>query len=167
MLIEFKGSSFMLFVVYLYDVNFEVICQVLEDKIVQVFVFLCYVLVVVNIVSIEEEVEWCVINEVIVVIGLCIMGVSGCKILCLKIEIDCVGILLLIEGKEKVFCLVLFEFILLLLVVSQIIKMCLIDQLVCFGQCIYVLYCDFIVINYVSVGVEFIVDGNIYVYGMM
>lgn len=57
--------------------------------------------VVVNIASIEEEVEWRAINEAIAATGLRIMGVSGCKIPRLKTEIDRAGIPLLTEGKEK------------------------------------------------------------------
>ncbi len=56
---------------------------------------------VVNIASIEEEVEWRAINEAIAATGLRIMGVSGCKIPRLKTEIDRAGIPLLTEGKEK------------------------------------------------------------------
>lgn len=47
---------------------------------------------VVNIASIEEEVEWRAINEAIAATGLRIMGVSGCKIPRLKTEIDRAGI---------------------------------------------------------------------------
>lgn len=57
--------------------------------------------VVVNIASIEEEVEWRAINEAIAATGLRIMGVSGCKIPRLKTEIDRAGIPLLTEGKKS------------------------------------------------------------------
>ncbi len=63
--------------------------------------FLRHAPVVVNIASIEEEVEWRAINEAIAATGLRIMGVSGCKIPRLKTEIDRAGIPLLTEGKEK------------------------------------------------------------------
>lgn len=78
-LIEFKGSSFILFVVYLYEVEFKVIYQVLEDKIVQVFVFLKYVFVVFNVSVLEDLVNWLVMYKVVLVIGLWVIGVSGCK----------------------------------------------------------------------------------------
>lgn len=79
MLIEFKGSSFILFVVYLYEVEFKVIYQVLEDKIVQVFVFLKYVFVVFNVSVLEDLVNWSAMYKVVSVIGLWVIGVSGCK----------------------------------------------------------------------------------------
>ena len=98
--IELKGSSFTLSVVHLHDANPEVIRQALEDKIARSR-FLRHAPVVVNIASIEEEVEWRAINEAIAATGLRIMGVSGCKIPRLKTEIDRAGIPLLTEGKEK------------------------------------------------------------------
>lgn len=55
---------------------------------------------VVNIASVEEEVEWRAINEAIAATGLRIMGVSGCKIPRLKTEIDRAGIPLL-TGRER------------------------------------------------------------------
>lgn len=79
MLIEFKGSSFILSVVYLYEVEFKVIYQVLEDKIVQVLVFLKYVLVVFNVSVLEDLVNWLVMYKVVLVTGLWVIGVSGCK----------------------------------------------------------------------------------------
>ena len=98
--IELKGSSFTLSVVHLHDANPEVIRQALEDKIARL-PLLRHAPVVVNIASIEEEVEWRAINEAIAATGLRIMGVSGCKIPRLKTEIDRAGIPLLTEGKEK------------------------------------------------------------------
>ncbi len=100
--IELKGSSFaFLSVVHLHDANPEVIRQALEDEIAQAPAFLRHAPVVVNIASIEEEVEWRAINEAIAATGLRIMGVSGCKIPRLKTEIDRAGIQLLTEGKKK------------------------------------------------------------------
>ena len=55
--IELKGSSFTLSVVHLHDANPEVIRQALEDKIAQAPAFLRHAPVVVNIASIEEEVD--------------------------------------------------------------------------------------------------------------
>lgn len=78
-LIEFKGSSFILFVVYLYEVEFKVIYQALEDKIVQVFVFLKYVFVVFNVSVLEDSVNWLAMYKAVSVIGLRVIGVSGCK----------------------------------------------------------------------------------------
>lgn len=111
MLIEFKGSSFILLVVYLYEVELEVICQVLEDKIVQVFVFLKYVFVVINVSGFESLVNWLELYKIVILIGLCIIGVSGCKDVSLKVEIDWMGFFLLIEGKEKVVWFVFVELV--------------------------------------------------------
>ncbi len=68
--IELKGSSFTLSVVHLHDANPEVIRQALEDKIAQAPAFLRHAPVVVNIASIEEEVEWRAINEAIAATGI-------------------------------------------------------------------------------------------------
>ena len=67
--IELKGSRFTLTVVHLHDANPEVIRQALEDKIAQAPAFLRHAPVVVNIASIEEEVEWRAINEAIAATG--------------------------------------------------------------------------------------------------
>ena len=166
--IELKGSSFTLSVVHLHDAKPEVIRQALEDKIAQAPAFLRHAPVVVNIASIEEEVEWRAINEAIAATGLRIMGVSGCKIPRLKTEIDRAGIPLLTEGKEKAPRPAPSEptppppp------VANQITKTRLIDQPVRSGQRIYAPHCDLIVTNHVSAGAELIADGNIHVYGMM
>ena len=100
--IELKGSSFTLSVVHLHDANPEVIRQALEDKIAQAPAFLRHAPVVVNISSIEDDVDWRPLHEAIAATGLRIMGVSGCKLPRLKTEIDRAGIPLLTEGKEKI-----------------------------------------------------------------
>ncbi|AWT17594.1 septum site-determining protein MinC [Klebsiella michiganensis] len=90
--IELKGSSFTLSVVHLHDANPEVIRQALEDKIAQAPAFLRHAPVVVNISSIEDDVDWRPLHEAIAATGLRIMGVSGCKLPRLKTEIDRAGI---------------------------------------------------------------------------
>ena len=152
--IELKGSSFTLSVVHLHDANPEVIRQALEDKIAQAPAFLRHAPVVVNIASVEEEVEWRAINEAIAATGLRIMGVSGCKIPRLKTEIDRAGIPSEPTPPPPP-------------VANQITKTRLIDQPVRSGQRIYAPHCDLIVTNHVSAGAELIADGNIHVYGMM
>ena len=156
--IELKGSSFTLSVVHLHDANPEVIRQALEDKIAQAPAFLRHAPVVVNIASIEEEVEWRAINEAIAATGLRIMGVSGCKIPRLKTEIDRAGIPLLTEGKEKASRPAPSEPTPPPPVASQITKTRLIDQPVRSGQRIYAPHCDLIVTNHVSAGAELILS---------
>ncbi|MFX5084813.1 hypothetical protein ABTC40_19435, partial [Acinetobacter baumannii] len=78
--IELKGSSFTLSVIHLHDANPEVIRQALEDKIAQAPAFLRHAPVVVNISSIEDDVDWRPLHEAIAATGLRIMGVSGCKL---------------------------------------------------------------------------------------
>ncbi|MBA8306418.1 septum site-determining protein MinC [Klebsiella michiganensis] len=165
--IELKGSSFTLSVIHLHDANPEVIRQALEDKIAQAPAFLRHAPVVVNISSIEDDVDWRPLHEAIAATGLRIMGVSGCKLPRLKTEIDRAGIPLLTEGKEKITRQVAPEPVAPPPAVNQITKTRLIDQPVRSGQRIYAPHCDLIVTNHVSAGAELIADGNIHVYGMM
>lgn len=58
---------------------------------------------------------------------------------------------------------VVVEFVVMLLVNSIVVVM-VIDKFLCLGQCIYVRGGDLVVLVMVSVGVEVIVDGNIYIY---
>ena len=122
---------------------------------------------VVNISSIEDDVDWRPLHEAIAATGLRIMGVSGCKLPRLKTEIDRAGIPLLTEGKEKITRQAAPEPVAPLPAVNQITKTRLIDQPVRSGQRIYAPHCDLIVTNHVSAGAELIADGNIHVYGMM
>ena len=68
--IELKGSSFTLSVIHLHDANPEVIRQALEDKIAQAPAFLRHAPVVVNISSIEDDVDWRPLHEAIAATGL-------------------------------------------------------------------------------------------------
>ena len=147
--IELKGSSFTLSVVHLHDANPEVIRQALEDKIAQAPAFLRHAPVVVNISSIEDDVDWRPLHEAIAATGLRIMGVSGCKLPRLKTEIDRAGIPLLTEGKEKTTRQAPPEPVASPPVVNQITKTRLIDQPVRSGQRIYAPHCDLIVTNHV------------------
>ncbi|MGF7448211.1 septum site-determining protein MinC, partial [Klebsiella michiganensis] len=165
--IELKGSSFTLSVIHLHDASPEVIRQALEDKIAQAPAFLRHAPVVVNISSIEDDVDWRPLHEAIAATGLRIMGVSGCKLPRLKTEIDRAGIPLLTEGKEKITRQAAPEPVAPPPAVNQITKTRLIDQPVRSGQRIYAPHCDLIVTNHVSAGAELIADGNIHVYGMM
>lgn len=165
--IELKGSSFTLSVVHLHNAKPEVIRQALEDKIAQAPAFLHHAPVVVNISSIEDDVDWRSLYDAISATGLRIMGVSGCKLPRLKTEIDRAGIPLLTEGKEKITRQAAPEPVVPPPMINQITKTRLIDQPVRSGQRIYAPHCDLIVTNHVSAGAELIADGNIHVYGMM
>lgn len=165
--VELKGSNFTLSIVHLHDVNPEVIRQALEDKIAQAPTFLRHAPVVVNVSSVENEINWCAMHEAIASTGLRIMGISGCKAPQLKAEIDHAGIPLLTEGKEKISRQSLPAPATILPVADQNAKTRLIDLPVRSGQRIYATKGDLIVTSHVSAGAELIADGNIHIYGMM
>ncbi|MFW0767109.1 septum site-determining protein MinC [Trabulsiella odontotermitis] len=166
--LELKGSSFTLSVLHLHEAKPEVIRQALEDKIAQAPAFLRHAPVVVNISNLDDAVSWHPLQQVISETGLRIMGVSGCKNVKLKAEIDSAGIPLLTEGKEKVSRAATAKTPPAPAKdVAPVTKTRLIDAPVRSGQRIYAPQCDLIVTNHVSAGAELIADGNIHVYGMM
>jgi len=99
--IELKGSSFTLSVVHLHDAKPEVIRQALEDKIAQAPTFLKHAPVVVNVSGLNTPVNWAHLQQAVSSTGLRIVGISGCKDVELKAEIERAGLPLLTEGKEK------------------------------------------------------------------
>ncbi|MGY5956689.1 septum site-determining protein MinC [Kosakonia sp. BK9b] len=163
--IELKGSSFTLSVVHLHDAKPEVIRQALKDKIAQAPAFLQHAPVVINVSALEGSVNWPRLQQTISETGLRVVGISGCKDVELKAEIERAGLPILMEGKEQ-------------LprkaadpepapVAAPAIKTRLIDAPVRSGQRIYAPNSDLIVTSHVSAGAELIADGNIHVYGMM
>lgn len=163
--IELKGSSFTLSVVHLHDAKPEVIRQALEDKIAQAPAFLQHAPVVVNVSALEGPVNWPRLQQSIAATGLRVVGISGCKNLELKAEIERAGFPLLTEGKEKAPRKAAAPEP--VSVATPVTKTRLIDAPVRSGQRIYAPNCDLIVTSHVSAGAELIADGNIHVYGMM
>jgi septum site-determining protein MinC len=163
--IELKGSSFTLSVVHLHDANPEVIRQALEDKIAQAPAFLRHAPVVVNISSIEDDVDWRPF-----------MRLSPRPVCVLWASADAKSAAEnrnrprrdpFINRRERKSPRPAPEPVAPPPVVNQITKTRLIDQPVRSGQRIYAPHCDLIVTNHVSAGAELIADGNIHVYGMM
>jgi septum site-determining protein MinC len=168
--IELKGSSFTLSVVHLHEAKPEVIRQALAEKIAQAPTFLQHAPVVVNVGALMGPVSWPQLHKVISESGLRVVGVSGCKDVELKAEIERVGLPLLTEGKEKAARSAPPAKPASAEPVSAspvITKTRLIDVPVRSGQRIYAPNCDLIVTSHVSAGAELIADGNIHVYGMM
>jgi len=99
--IELKGSSFTLSVVHLHDAKPEVIRQALKDKIAQAPAFLQHAPVVINVADVEGNISWATLQKVIASTGLRVVGISGCKDVALKAEIEEAGLPLLTEGKEQ------------------------------------------------------------------
>ncbi|XTZ40121.1 septum site-determining protein MinC [Salmonella enterica] len=163
--IELKGSSFTLSVVHLHDAKPDIIRQALEDKIAQAPAFLQHAPVVINVSALEGPVNWAHLQEVISETGLRVVGISGCKDIELKAEIERAGLPILSEGKEQASRKASKSES--APVIPPKTKTRLIDSPVRSGQRIYAPNCDLIVTSHVSAGAELIADGNIHVYGMM
>lgn len=163
--IEFKGSSFTLSVVHLHHTHPDVVRQALQDKIDQAPAFLKNAPVVLNVASLDGDVNWKQMQQAIASTGLRIVGVSGCKDESLKRMIARAGLPILSEGKEQkpspepVTVAAAPE--------SVITKTRVVTTPVRSGQQIYARNTDLIVTNSVSAGAELVADGNIHIYGMM
>ncbi|WP_428943210.1 septum site-determining protein MinC [Pantoea sp. FN060301] len=163
--IELKGSSFTLSVVHLHHADPDVVRQALQDKVNQAPAFLKDAPVVLNVASLDSQVNWQKMQQAIASTGLHIVGVSGCKDEPLKRIIGQAGLPLLSEGKEQkqsAGAVVPAPPVELPPVKTRVI-----DTPVRSGQQIYARNCDLIVTNSVSAGAELIADGNIHIYGMM
>ena len=166
--IELKGSSFTLSVVHLHDAKPEVIRQALKDKIAQAPAFLQHAPVVINVADVEGNISWATLQKVIASTGLRVVGISGCKDVALKAEIEEAGLPLLTEGKEQAVrqppapVAVVEEPAAVPHTITR-----LVDTPVRSGQRIYAPNSDLIVTSHVSAGAELIADGNIHIYGMM
>ncbi|MEM6159095.1 septum site-determining protein MinC [Erwinia sp. P6884] len=161
--IELKGSSFTLSVVHLHHADPDVVRQALQEKVNQAPAFLKDAPVVLNVASLDSQVNWQKMQQAIASTGLHIVGVSGCKDEPLKRIIGQAGLPLLSEGKEQKQSAVVPT----PPVELPAVKTRVIDTPVRSGQQIYARNCDLIVTNSVSAGAELIADGNIHIYGMM
>ena len=163
--IEFKGSSFTLSVVHLHHTHPDVVRQALQDKIDQAPAFLKNAPVVLNVASLDGDVNWKQMQQAIASTGLRIVGVSGCKDESLKRMIARAGLPILSEGKEQkkspepAPAVAAPE--------NAVAKTRVVTTPVRSGQQIYARNTDLIVTNSVSAGAELVADGNIHIYGMM
>lgn len=162
--IEFKGSSFTLSVVHLHHTHPDVVRQALQDKIDQAPAFLKNAPVVLNVASLDGDVNWKQMQQAIASTGLRIVGVSGCKDESLKRMIARAGLPILSEGKEQKKSP---EPVAAAAPESAIAKTRVVTTPVRSGQQIYARNTDLIVTNSVSAGAELVADGNIHIYGMM
>lgn len=162
--IEFKGSSFTLSVVHLHHTHPDVVRQALQDKIDQAPAFLKNAPVVLNVASLDGDVNWKQMQQAIASTGLRIVGVSGCKDEALKRMIARAGLPILSEGKEQKKSP---EPVAVAAPENVVTKTRLVTTPVRSGQQIYARNTDLIVTNSVSAGAELVADGNIHIYGMM
>ena len=162
--IEFKGSSFTLSVVHLHHSHPDVVRQALQDKIDQAPDFLKNAPVVLNVASLDGEVNWKQMLQAITSTGLRIVGVSGCKDEALKRIIARAGLPVLSEGKEQKKS---SEPVTAPALENTMAKTRVVTTPVRSGQQIYARNTDLIVTNSVSAGAELVADGNIHIYGMM
>ncbi|MGD8105856.1 septum site-determining protein MinC [Pantoea sp. FN0302] len=165
--IEFKGSSFTLSVVHLHHTHPDVVRQALQDKIDQAPAFLKNAPVVLNVASLDGDVNWKQMQQAIASTGLRIVGVSGCKDESLKRMIARAGLPILSEGKEQKKNPEPVESVAVAAPESTLVKTRVVTTPVRSGQQIYARNTDLIVTNSVSAGAELVADGNIHIYGMM
>ncbi|BAP58645.1 septum site-determining protein MinC [Candidatus Tachikawaea gelatinosa] len=156
--VQFKGSNFTLFVIYLNRLEPSILYQAIKKKINQAPSFFKNAPVVINISNVNDnQINWKEIKNVFISTGLRIVGVSGCKNLRLKNMILEGGIAILKEGKESI-------------IKKKIIyknKSHIINNIIRSGQQIYAKHADLVVTTHVSFGAELIADGNIHIYGNM
>ncbi|MEY8769054.1 septum site-determining protein MinC [Erwinia sp. DT-104] len=163
--IELKGSSFTLSVVHLHHHDADVVRQALQDKVSQAPAFLKNAPVVLNVSTLNSEVNWRQMQQAIASTGLHIVGVSGCKDEALKRMIVRAGLPLLSEGKEQKPAPEAPEPAKPVEIPAARTRV--INAPVRSGQQIYAKNSDLIVTSSVSAGAELIADGNIHIYGMM
>ena len=165
--IEFKGSSFTLSVVHLHHTHPDVVRQALQDKIDQAPAFLKNAPVVLNVASLDGDVNWKQMQQAIASTGLRIVGVSGCKDESLKRMIARAGLPILSEGKEQKKSPEPVAPVAVAAPENALAKTRVVTTPVRSGQQIYARNTDLIVTNSVSAGAELVADGNIHIYGMM
>lgn len=159
--IELKGSSFTLSVVYLYTSEPEAIRQALLKKVEQAPSFLNKAPIVINVATLDSDINWKELQQTVESVGLHVVGVSGCRVERQKQAIMQAGLPLLNEGKgQKIVTPNTVE-------KNHPTKARIINMPVRSGQQIYARNCDLIVASNVSAGAELIADGNIHIYGMM
>ncbi|NIG63029.1 MAG: septum site-determining protein MinC [Serratia symbiotica] len=160
-LIELKGSSFTLSVVYLYTSEPEVIYQALLEKVEQAPSFLNNAPVVINVATLDIDANWTELQQAVEAAGFRVVGISGCQVERQKQAIIQAGLPLLNEGKsQKMDAHDTVE-------ENSSIKARIINTPVRSGQQIYARNSDLIVASSVSAGAELIADGNIHIYGTM
>ncbi|OON40485.1 septum site-determining protein MinC [Izhakiella australiensis] len=166
--IELKGSSFTLSVVHLHHPEPETVRKALQDKVDQAPAFLKNAPVVLNVSTLDGDVNWQQMQQAIASTGLHIVGISGCKDDRLKRLIGRAGLPLLSEGKQqKKQEAAPIEEVKTVPAPSEATKTRLISTPVRSGQQIYAKNSDLIVTSSVSAGAELIADGNIHIYGTM
>ncbi|PPI86770.1 septum site-determining protein MinC [Candidatus Pantoea edessiphila] len=162
--IKFKGSTFTLFVVYIYNHEPEIVFAAIQNKLKQVSCFqIKNIPVVLNIEFLNHEVDWKKMKQAILATGLYIVGIVGCKEIALKKVMNNIGLPLLTETKkhdEKIDNLINFN-------EKSFNKTKIINMPIRTGQQIYSRNSDLVIIGNVSSGAELISDGNIHVYGIM
>ncbi|PPI88841.1 septum site-determining protein MinC [Candidatus Pantoea edessiphila] len=168
--IKFKGSSFTLFVVYLYNHEPEIVCKAIQSKLKQVPCFPKNMPIVLNIEALNQEVNWEKMKQAILATGLYIVGIIGCKHIALKKVMADIGLPILKEIKKQhhvnhnEFKTNKFKSIFN----EELYNKTLIIKIpVRSGQQIYSRNADLVITGNVSAGAELISDGNIHIYGIM
>ncbi|WP_114195102.1 septum site-determining protein MinC [Edaphovirga cremea] len=162
--IELKGSSFTLSVVHLHSSQPEVIRLALQEKVEQAPAFLKNAPVVINVASLNGDVDWKDLQQAVASAGLRVVGISGCKDERQKRAIARAGLPLMSEGRGNRRAA---EPPAAVAPDNVPAKTRIISTPVRSGQQIYARNSDLIVTSSVSAGAELIADGNIHIYGMM
>ena len=159
--IEFKGSTFTISVIYLYNNKPDIIYKALKNKINKAPYFFKNAPVVLNIGSLNSDLNWEKMKKAILDTGLRIVGVTGCINEQLKHAVLNTNIPILTEGKNNA------EHSKNNVKISTKEHSLIINTPVRSGQQIYARNVDLIVTNNVSAGAELVADGNIHIYGVM
>ncbi len=164
--IELKGSTFTLSVIYLYSAEPTVIRKALLEKVKQAPQFLKNAPIVINVSSLEDDMNWGALPHTLEEAGLHLAGICGCRSERQRDAITRAGLPLLNEGKtheieqKKIAQKKVLEH-------NPTGKARIISTHVRSGQQIYARNGDLIVASSVSAGAELIADGNIHIYGIM
>ena len=166
-LVELKGSTFTLLVLYLKNYPLELVKQEILKKTKKFPMFFKNTPIAINVEGITHDMNWNNLKNIIISCGLRIIGVSGCNDIKLKNSIIKSGLPILSESKE------FFNYHknielnnkILSCVKNKYNKTQTINFPIRSGQKIYANYSDLIITNNVNAGAEVIADGNIHIYG--
>ncbi|MFC0179153.1 septum site-determining protein MinC [Thorsellia kenyensis] len=190
--IELKGTNFTLSVIHIFDEEINKIKLGLQEKVAQAPSFFKFAPIVINVSHIPKFNDWGALKKVMSELDLLLVGISGCKNLSVRNEINQAGIAVLTEGKQitpsQQLTSSTTEAKTDEIPVSnnktnspemissqnqphnnelQRTKTKIVSTPIRSGQQIYARHADLVIMNNVGAGAEIIADGNIHVYGMM
>ncbi|CAL4322738.1 Septum site-determining protein MinC [Buchnera aphidicola (Eriosoma lanigerum)] len=167
--IQFKGSCFTFFVLYLLSNEVNIVKTAIQKQIQKLPNLYTHASVVLNVSLLSEKIDWISMKQAILSTGLYIVGVIECKNNMLKKMIIQSGLPVFSKNNNYFFkkekntniqhsSVKMLQFMNKTLIVNTPIRS---------GQTIYAKDRDLIVTSHVNSGAELISDGNIHIYGIM